>query len=106
MCKVKTFMGLWQFAQASSVLNLPIQSVFPEGGDPIMRMDFHRVFFPVNYIPESNADNIRIMWTSVQRNCVPNHFVPLLPKKPKYANIHVIGIAFCACFITFCLFQL
>ena len=39
--KVNSYMGLWQLAQASSVLNVPIQSVYPEGTDPIMRLDFN-----------------------------------------------------------------
>ena len=34
--KVNSYMGLWQLAQAASVLNTPIQSVYPSGGDAIM----------------------------------------------------------------------
>ena len=34
--KVTTYMGLWQFAQASSALGVPFLSIYPEGGDKIM----------------------------------------------------------------------
>ena len=82
-CKINSYMGLWQIAQAPSVLNVPIQSVFPEGTDPIMRHDFNRFFFPVNSTAENCTDLLIIMWTSVQRNSVPVHFVPLLPRRFK-----------------------
>ena len=76
--KVNSYMGLWQIAIAANVLNITIQSVFPEGGDPVMRQDFNRLFFPVNSTPENTSDKLMIMWTSVRPNCVPSHFVPLL----------------------------
>ena len=34
--RINSYMGLWQLAQAALVLNIPIRSVYPEGGDPIM----------------------------------------------------------------------
>ena len=83
--KRHSYMGLWQIAQASSVLNIPIRSVYPTGCDSIMRHDFNRTFFPINYNYETNDDeHIIIMWTSMQRGCTPNHFVPLLTKNIKY----------------------
>ena len=84
-CKINSYMGLWQIAQASSVLNMPIQSVYPTGGDELVRQDFHRLFFPVNCTPENCSQMLMIMWTSVMPNCVPNHFVPLIKKSTKYA---------------------
>ena len=39
--KINSYMGLWQICQASSALNVPIQSVYPIGGDDFMRLDFH-----------------------------------------------------------------
>ena len=84
--RLNTYMGLWQFAQVANVLNTPIQSVYPEGGDSIMRYDFNRIFYPLNYKPAEDVEPIRIMWTSSQKGCPPNHFVPLLAKKrTKYA---------------------
>ena len=84
--KLNTYMGLWQIAQASSVLNVPIQSVYPKGGDPIMWHEFNRWFFPINCTKENNAESLTVMWTSVFENSLPMHFVPLLPKRTKYAH--------------------
>ena len=84
--KVNSYMGLWQLAQAASVLNTPIQSVYPSGDDAVMRMDFNGLFFPVDCTPEKASELIMIMWTSVEKNTPPNHFVPLLTKRPKYAH--------------------
>ena len=85
--RLGSFMGLWQFAQAATVLNTPIQSVFPECGDPLMRQDFNRTFFPLNYNPKSQVEPIRLLWTSTHKeSCELNHFVPLLPKRNKYGK--------------------
>ena len=83
--KVGSYMGLWQLAQASTVLNIPIQSVFPDGTDQIMRQDFNRYFFPATSTNcnASESDKLVIMWTSTQLNCTPNHFIPLIKKKDK-----------------------
>ena len=81
--KISSYMGLWQIAQAASVLKTTIRSVYPEGADPLMRLDFNRVFFPVDSeVISIDPDKIMtIMWTSMQRNTPPVHFVPLLPKR-------------------------
>ena len=84
-----TYMGLWQLAQAATALDTPIQSIYPEGGDHLMRLDFNRMFFPINYKPESHVKPIRIMWTSIKKGCPPSHFVPLLSKNNKY-DIQII----------------
>ena len=78
--KMNSYMGLWQFAQASSALNVPIQSVFPVGGDELMCMDFHRIFFPIEYNSSTHDEAIIVMWTSSRKGHAPAHFVPLLPK--------------------------
>ena len=85
--KVNTYMGLWQLAQASSALNVPIQSVYPTGGDPIMRLDFNRIFFPIEYDSKTGDDPLVIRWTSAAKGSVPAHFVPLLKKRQKYENV-------------------
>ena len=90
-CKINSFMGLWQLAQAANVLKCPIQSIFPEGTDPVMRMDFHRTFLPLNYKEDSGAKPIMIMWTGHKKGSFPNHFVPLLPKRNKY-DIQIINL--------------
>ena len=81
--KENSYMGLWQIVQAASVLNCPIYSVFPTSGDEIMRLDFHRMFFPLENRKDKSSEPIIIMWTGVQRSSAPNHFVPLLPKRNK-----------------------
>ena len=75
--KYGSYMGLWQIAQAATVLDVPIQSVYPSGCDIEMRKDFHRFFHPVTRKP-SFSDQIIIMWTGLRRGHSPLHFVPLL----------------------------
>ena len=74
-------MGLWQIAQAATVLNTPIQSVYPEGADSLMRLDFNRIFFLIDYNESTDTDPIIVMWTSAKKECPPFHFAPLLAKK-------------------------
>ena len=45
--RLGTYMGLWQLAQASSVLGVPIHTVYPHRSGGV-RNDFHRMFFPVD----------------------------------------------------------
>ena len=78
-------MGLWQIVQASSALNTPIQSVYPQGTDEVMRMDFNRIFFPTEYNENTSDNLLSVMWTSVRKGLTPNHFVSLL-KKRKYGQ--------------------
>ena len=99
--KTSTYMGLWQIAQASSALNVPIQSMYQMGGDKLMRLDFHRIFFPVDPNTETSDVPIVLMWTSAVTGSTPNHFVPLLPKRNKYAEF--IG-SLIHCLINFSLF--
>ena len=76
-------MGLWQLAQVSSVLNIPIHTIYPVHGSSTIRNDFHRMFFPVDYTISSPADEepLVIMWTGLHHGAVPIHFVPLLNHK-------------------------
>ena len=91
--KLNSYMGLWQIAQASTVLNTPIQSVYPTTGDPLFRQHFNRYFFPItNGNAQELSDKIVIMWTSSQKNWVPNHFIPLLPKRNKYGFMFLFGL--------------
>ena len=72
------YMGLWQLAQASSVLGIPIPTVYPFRGDSTIRNDFNRLFFPLVCSAEPDDEPIRIMWTAIKKGCAPIHFVPLL----------------------------
>ena len=53
--KIGTYMGLWQMAQASSVLGIPIHTIYPERGESNLRHDLNRIFFPIEY-PDDYAD--------------------------------------------------
>ena len=71
-------MGLWQIAQAASVIGRPIHTVYPVRGECTIRNDFHRIFFPVNYPTNGDDNPIVIMWTGVTSGGAPIHFVPLV----------------------------
>ena len=97
-CKMNSYMGLWQLAQAATVMGLEIKSVYPLFGDPVMRQDFNRSFIPatIGTSVGKNEQNtsISIMWTAVRRGSVPGHFVPLLDKDKKYAKLLIYIINF------------
>ena len=76
--KLVTYMGLWQLAQASSVLGVPIHTIYPVRGHSTLRNDFHRMFFPIHYPATNEAEPVVIMWTGMHEGSVPVHFVPLL----------------------------
>ena len=44
-----SYMGLWQLDELSSVLGMPLHTIYPIRGDSELWHDFHRMFFPVNY---------------------------------------------------------
>ena len=46
--KLGTYMGLWQLAQSTSVLSVPVHMIYPVRGESTIRNDFHRIFFPVD----------------------------------------------------------
>ena len=72
-----SYMGLWQLAQISSVLGIPVHTIYPHR-ESSLRNDFHRIFFPIHYPPTGDDDPLVIMWTGIRRGGVPIHFVPLL----------------------------
>ena len=73
-----TYMGLWQLAQASTVLRIPLHTIYPVRGHSTLRNDFHRMFFPINYPAVTDNEPIVIMWTGLTHGAVSIHFVPLL----------------------------
>ena len=52
-----SYMGLWQIAQAASVLDTPIHTIYPIRGESTLCNDFHRIFFPVQYLTTKLDDN-------------------------------------------------
>ena len=78
-----TPMSMWQILAMSSVLEVPLFSVYPQMGSNAVRNDLHRLV-----LPRQTSDAIKpvfyIMWTSKREDMrdeywVANHFVPLLP---------------------------
>ena len=76
--RMSSYMGIWQLAQAASVLGTPIHTIYPVRGDSTLRNDFHRIFFPVNYPTTSDDNPVVIMWTGMRPGAAPIHFVPLI----------------------------
>lgn len=65
----------------SSILKRPIVSVYPQLGNPSVRMDLNRTIFPRE---EQRSNKAFIMWISTRTDMVyvhwvPNHFIPVLP---------------------------
>ena len=76
--KIGEYMGLWQLAQASSVLGVPIHTIYPVRGQSTLHNDFHQMFFPVEYPVDRDDEPLVIMWTGTKDEGVPRHFVPLV----------------------------
>ena len=70
-----------------NVLQMPINSIYPEAQNPGVDRDVHnQVFFPVRniYYPEMLDGMITILWTHTHdtklKGCKPNHFVSCFPE--------------------------
>lgn len=86
--KPKTYMGIWQLFALASVLKMPIFSMYPNKGNPVVRKHLHRIVLP----RERQRDDIAyIMWSSTRNDMIdqawiPNHFVPVLDTENKVAS--------------------
>jgi hypothetical protein len=87
------YMGIWQIAAAANVLHRPVVSVYPLYGGHTVRKDLNRVFLPTN-TNKKYDDAVHILWTRVwgksnikAAKWNPNHFVTLLPDKPKIIEV-------------------
>ena len=63
--RIGSYMGLWQIAQASSVLGILIHTIYPERGKSSLRNDFNRMFFPIEYPTDQDDKPLVIMWTAL-----------------------------------------
>ena len=85
-----SYMGIWELFAISSVMGCKLLSVYPNLGPPVSHLTLHRLILPREL---RHANSIcGIMWTSmrtqVEKNWVPNHFVPFLPvTSPQHAPI-------------------
>jgi len=80
LIKPKSYMGIWQLFGLSSVLHMPIYSVYPNLGNPMVRADLHRLIIP--RIQKRN-DIANTLWSStrsdmLQAHWVTNHVMPVL----------------------------
>jgi hypothetical protein len=77
------FMGVWQLFALSSVLSIPIVSIYPNKS-PSVRKDLHRIILPRSQSSSLLNKPAYIMWSSARKDMqdafwVPNHFCPVLP---------------------------
>ncbi|XP_052061252.1 uncharacterized protein LOC127701423 isoform X1 [Mytilus californianus] len=81
VCSANEFMGIWQIFALASVLGRPLQSVYPNRGNPNVRKDLNRSILPREM--ESNTPAY-ILWSSnindemTYAHWIPNHFCPIL----------------------------
>jgi len=85
MTKPKEYMGIWQIMALSSCLKMPILSIYPQLGNPMVRLDLNRLVLPRISASNPEREVLRVFWTSTrndmfQETWIPNHFVAALPK--------------------------
>ena len=85
------FMGLWALFALSSVLGMPIQSIYPKKGSSMVRDHIHRLIMPRRQLYDKTQF---IMWTSTRNDMAkghwqPNHFSLVLP-----LSIRFVGFVF------------
>lgn len=83
ICKLSSFMGLWQFMAAANAVQRPIMSIYPQKGPVCCWSTFNTTFYPCN-ATGNNTNVIVLMWSSCRTDMtedywVANHIVPLLP---------------------------
>ena len=88
--KDKSYMGIWQIFALSSVLGTPLFAAYPKLGNPVVRLDLHRLVEP----REKKSTNTKyLMWTTTRKdmhktNWIPNHFLALLPADNTNHDVH------------------
>jgi hypothetical protein len=78
--KEKTYMGIWQMHSLSSVLKMPVLSIYPKHGNPAERAHLNRMVYPRDGRSDLKA---HMLWTTTgmdmnNNHWIPNHFVPVL----------------------------
>ena len=78
ICKINSFMGIWQIFQTANLIGHPINSVYPANGNRNIRLDMNRKVLCYNQ-NLNLLECLNVMWTPMQvANTRPCHFVPLL----------------------------
>ncbi len=80
ICKIGTYMGMFQMFALSNVMQRPIHSVFPQRGKQQFHDDFHRAILPLHK-PFRKRNSAVIMWTPMNVGGHIVHFVPILRSK-------------------------
>ena len=87
------YMGIWQIFQLASVLQRPINSVYPKKGWSAIRDDFNRTVYPVAETEDPTP--LALMWKvcgfEKRKLWNPNHFVPLLPQVDRSHDVELEG---------------
>ena len=95
--KNNSYMGIWQIHALSSVLKVPIYSVYPQNRSTELRRDLNRLILPRQ--SNQNQTPVYIFWTSTRDNEMvhehwrPNHFVPCLPVYESTVYSSVSGVS-------------
>ena len=78
ICKINTFMGIWQMFQTANLVGHPIKPVYPENTKRNIRLDINRYIWCFDNTL-NHKEILNLMWTPMQvANTFPCHFVPLL----------------------------
>ena len=78
MTKDGSYCSMWQFYQASNIINQPIRSVYPTGFvSEYYRKDLNRTAFPIR-LHHREEKELAIMWTPMRMQGKLVHFVPLV----------------------------
>ena len=78
MTKDGSYCGMWQFYQASNIINLPTRSVYPTGFvSEDLQKDLNRTAFPI-WLHHREEKELAIMWTPMRMQGKPVHLVPLV----------------------------
>ena len=78
-----SFMGMWQIHALSSVLKVPIYSIYPHKSSPEISRDLNRLVLLRQ--SSSNMKPVYIFWTTTRdsemvcEHWAPNHFLPCIP---------------------------
>ncbi|WAR13822.1 LOW QUALITY PROTEIN: VRTN-like protein [Mya arenaria] len=86
LCRSGTYMGIWQVAALSNIIQTDVVSVYPRYGGQTVRNDLNRTFVPFEKV-ELKKNKVYIMWSNIHGNKPPeewhpNHFVTLLRMFP------------------------
>lgn len=62
IAKPRTYMGIWQMIALSTVLQVPLHSVYPNLGNPVVRSDLNRKVKPRVKMPLASFGQAHV-WT-------------------------------------------